>query len=74
MRPLVIVALETAMRRGELLALRWRHIDLALQVAMLEITKNGEGRSVPLSRRAVDTLQRMGGGEPSALVFPIGEA
>lgn len=53
MVPLVTLALETAMRRGELLALRWEHIDLAAQTALLPLTKNGTSRIVPLSRKAV---------------------
>lgn len=59
MRPLVILALETAMRRGELLALRWPDIDLSRRTAALHTSKNGQGRVVPLSNRAVETLQRL---------------
>ena len=44
------------MRRGELLALRWDHIDLRQRVAHLDMTKNGERRSVPLSSAAVEVL------------------
>jgi integrase len=58
-KPLVLVALETAMRRGELLALEWRHIDLESRVARLEDTKNGERRNVPLSTRAVAILREL---------------
>lgn len=56
-KPLVLLALETAMRRGELLSLRWENIDLAKQVAFLPDTKNGDSRSVPLSKAAVGLLQ-----------------
>lgn len=54
--PLVQLALQTAMRRGELLALRWEHIDLVAQTAHLPISKNGQPRNVPLSRAAVAVL------------------
>jgi integrase len=57
MLPIVQMALETAMRRGELLALQWKHINLREQVAVLQTTKNGERRIVPLSMRAVATLE-----------------
>ncbi|BEV06941.1 site-specific integrase [Methylophilus sp. DW102] len=70
MRPLVIVALETAMRRGELLGLEWRNVDLIKRTAFLPDTKNGTSRTVPLSERAVNelaVLPRSIGG----LVFPI---
>ncbi len=56
MRPLVQFAIETAMRQGELLALRWENVDLKARTAHLEDTKNGEARTVPLSSRAVALL------------------
>jgi integrase len=57
LRPLIVLAIETAMRRGELLSLRWSSIDLEAQVAHLPLTKNGESRDVPLSTRAVEVLR-----------------
>lgn len=51
------LALETAMRRGELLALQWKHIDLDRRIAYLPHTKNGESRTVPLSSKAVAVLR-----------------
>jgi integrase len=71
MLPLVILALESAMRRGELLALQWENIDLDLQTALLPLTKNGLSRKVPLSKKAVAILvglpNRSGAG-PSVLL------
>jgi len=55
-KPAVILALETAMRRGELLSLRWEHVNLDTCVAHLPDTKNGEARDVPLSSRAIAAL------------------
>lgn len=68
MKPLVELALETAMRRGELLALRWQ-IDLDRRVAHLSVTKNGEARSVPLSSAAMGILQGLTK-SPCGSVFP----
>jgi len=59
LRPLVVVALETAMRRGELLGLTWSDIDFTAQVATLHHTKNGLGRSVPLSTAAIDAIRSL---------------
>lgn len=59
--PLVVLALETAMRRGELLALRWEDVNLATRTAILHDTKNGEARVVPLSSRALEVLQALPG-------------
>ena len=56
LKQLVILAIETGMRRGELLELRWEHVHLAKRIVHLPLTKNGESRDVPLSRRATDTL------------------
>ena len=58
-RPFVILALETAMRRGEILSLRWENVDYSKRTAFLPLTKNGESRTVPLSTRAIDTLQAL---------------
>lgn len=69
-KPMAIVAIESAMRRGELLALRWEHVDLQRRVAFLPITKNGRSRHVPLSLRAIDTLKAL----PRSIdgrVFPL---
>ncbi|WP_439670752.1 Integrase [Cupriavidus necator] len=70
MRPLVIVAMETAMRRGELLSLHWRDVDLSDRYARLHDTKNGSARDVPLSTRATATLATLPR-HISGRVFPI---
>lgn len=57
---IVIIALETAMRQGEILGLRWEHINLKSRVAHLPATKNGSKRDVPLSIKARDALVRLG--------------
>jgi integrase len=57
--PLVKVAIETAMRRGELLSLTWKNVDLQRQTAHLPDTKNGDPRTVPLSTRAVAILKAL---------------
>ncbi len=57
---IVVLALETAMRQGEILSLQWENIDLRLRIAHLPITKNGSKRDVPLSLRAVDAVTRLG--------------
>ncbi|MHB0984927.1 MAG: site-specific integrase [Sulfuricella sp.] len=54
-----LLALETAMRRGEILALRWEHADLKRRVLHLPETKNGSSRDVPLSTKAVAVLESL---------------
>ena len=55
----VTLAIETGMRRGELLALQWPYVDLEKRIAFLPITKNGESRGVPLSSRAVGVFRAL---------------
>ena len=58
--PVVLLALETAMRQGELVRLKWRHIDLGRRTAFLPDTKNGQPRTVPLSPKALETFRALG--------------
>ena len=50
LRPLVIVALRTGLRRGELFQLKWSHVDLraGLLTVSGEESKSGKARTVPL--------------------------
>lgn len=57
---IVVLALETAMRQGEILNLRWEHINIKSRIAHLPETKNGTKRDVPLSVTARDALVRIG--------------
>lgn len=57
LKPLVLLALETAMRRGELLAMRWEDVRLKDRVVHLPMTKNGLARTVPLSSTAVEIFK-----------------
>ena len=52
-----LLALETALRRGELLTLEWSRVQLEQRWVQLDMTKNGDKRKVPLSSRAVELLR-----------------
>lgn len=69
-KPAVQLALATAMRRGELLALRWEHIDLNARTAFLPDTKNGDSRTVPLSSIATQVLTELPR-HISGMVLPV---
>lgn len=56
-RAVIRFALATAMRRGEIVSLRWDQVDLKRRAVLLRETKNGESRSVPLSPVALDVLR-----------------
>jgi len=69
-KPIVLFALETAMRRSELLSLRWENVNLIKRTALLPDTKNGDSRIVPLSTKAIAILEQL----PRSIdgkVFPI---
>lgn len=55
--PLVVLAIETAMRRSEILSLYWDDVFLEDRFVRLHDTKNGESRDVPLSNKAHDVLK-----------------
>jgi integrase len=57
---LVLTALHTGFRRGELLSLRWAQVDFATGIVSVEAayTKNGERRSIPMSQTLGTALQR----------------
>nr|WP_211306895.1 site-specific integrase [Acidiferrobacter thiooxydans] len=51
-------AIETAMRRGEIAAMRWEHLDRKDRVLLIPETKNGTPRQVPLSTVALEILSQ----------------
>ncbi len=57
--PIVLFALTTGARRGEILNLEWRHIDLEKGIAFLTETKNGRPRSVALSDPVIAELKAL---------------
>jgi len=56
LRPILIVALNTGMRKGEILRLMWRDIDLENRVIQVKKTKSGEPRTLPINSRLLDEL------------------
>lgn len=55
----VLLAIETAMRLGEICALRVGDVDFEACSATLHMTKNGDARSVPLSTKARALLRTL---------------
>ena len=56
---LIVAAIESGCRQGELLAVRWQHVDLTRRENTLpaSVTKNGRERLVPISRRLLAVLE-----------------
>lgn len=55
---IIVLAIETGMRRSEIVRLQWRYVDLEKKTAYLPETKNGEPRKIPLSPIAASVLER----------------
>lgn len=65
------LALLTAMRKGEIIGIRWRHVHLDKQFIHLPETKNGEPRDVPLSKAAIALVKMLKKGKPDDQLVPI---
>jgi integrase len=66
LRPIVIMALNTGMRRGEILSLKWDNVDMKHGFILLDKTKNGERREIPIN----GTLRATLAGIPRRLDLP----
>jgi integrase len=69
LREIVMTALDTGMRRGELTSQRWEHVDLARNLLFVTRSKTagGEGREIPLTARIHSLLA--GSCQQEGLVF-----
>ena len=67
LRPILIIALKTGMRRGEILSLRWSDINFIKSFIQIKDTKSGEPRKVPLSPAAREVLKALP--RPSEFIF-----
>ena len=57
--PAIELAIETGMRRSELLRLTWADVCLSQSLAYLKDTKNGHARTIPLTSKAVEVLRAL---------------
>lgn len=57
--PIVLIALHTGMRKGEILHLKWSNVDLEQRQIILTDTKNKETRVIPLTRTLAEMLKGM---------------
>ena len=55
---IVVLALSTGARKGELLSLHWRDVDLKRGMLIFRDTKNGETRSVPLTGYGLESMKK----------------
>jgi integrase len=75
----VVLALNTAMRKGEIRLLRWGQINFLNRTLTVGKSKTaaGEGRLIPLNHAAITALanwsERFPGHKPEAFIFPRAE-
>jgi integrase len=70
--PVVVLALSTGMRQGEIMGLTWNVVDLNRGRAILHETKNGERRAVAIAGHALEQLKELSKERriDSILLFP----
>ncbi len=59
LQPIVITALHTGMRRGEILGLKWENVDLQHGFILLSETNNDERREIPIDETLKKTLHSL---------------
>jgi len=59
LRSLVLLALTTGARRGELIGLQWADVDVKAGRALVRESKNGEQRTLPLAGKALEALREL---------------
>ena len=59
LKPIITVAVNTGMRRSEILNLTWQQVDLKHGFILLEKTKNGERREIPMNEPVRQLLKQL---------------
>ena len=68
-KPIVIIALNTGMRKGEILDLSWSDVDMDNRVLTIKRTKNNESRTVPINETIYKMLGSLRDGSNGQPVF-----
>jgi integrase len=71
LRSMLVVALHTGMRRGEVLNLKWKDLDFSRRLVMVQKSKNKEKRSIPMSKTLHGILFGQKVRDISGRVFPV---
>ncbi len=68
-KAIIIVAVNTGMRKGEIMGLKWRDIDFKRGIIHLYNTKNGEKRQLPMNETVINALIGVRKHPESELIF-----
>lgn len=69
LKPIVVVALNTGMRKSEIINLKWRDCDLDRGIIYLYHTKNGEQRQIPINEQVDSALRGLRKDSRSEYIF-----
>ncbi|MFN3467616.1 MAG: site-specific integrase, partial [Candidatus Brocadiales bacterium] len=69
LKPIVITALNTGMRLGEILSLKWEQVDLCHGFILLDRTKSGDRREIPINTTLRTVFEAIPHGPESEYVF-----
>lgn len=70
LRPIVVIAINTGMRKSEIFGLRWEDINFNEQMIQLLKTKNNKIRNIPMNTVVLGTLKALKETSKSPYVFP----
>lgn len=74
LRDMVVIALHTGMRRGEIRSLAWRNVDLEQGLIFVTLTKTFKNRTVPVNdavREVLRCVPRADAGDADELLFEV---
>jgi integrase len=73
LKDIIVAALDTGMRRGEILHQRWEHVDFTRRLLFVTRSKTpeGEAREIPLTRRLLTLLWSRR--QPEGLIFTFNQ-
>jgi len=69
LKPILVVAVNTGMRRNEILYLKWDNVSLKQGYITVIESKNNESRSIPINKILMDTLNYVKNTSPGDYVF-----
>ena len=69
LQEIIVFALHTGMRRGEILKLQWSHVDLARRTLTILEQKNGARDTLPVNETAMEILQARAAARTSSAAF-----
>jgi site-specific recombinase XerD len=58
LREIVVFALNTGLRQDELLSIEWSRVNLLRKTVLINNTKNGKPKTIPLNRIAIDVIEQ----------------